>query len=88
MFPVGTAQTYFLGRFFSDMKELSYSGSVGIDHTLEISDNFLPVVSAGIFYDNKERNFDARNLGYATGNNFDNSLQELPINELFEPTEY
>ncbi|MBA4058639.1 MAG: TonB-dependent receptor, partial [Marivirga sp.] len=83
--PVGTAQTYFLGRFFSTMQEFSYSGSLGIDHTLEIGDNFLPVISAGIFYDNKDRNFDARNLGYATGNNFNNELQKLPIDELFEP---
>lgn len=83
--PVGAAQTYFLGRFFSSMKEVSYSGSLGVDHTLEVSENFLPVISAGIFYDLKERNFDARNLGYATGNNFDNELQKLPIEQLFDP---
>lgn len=83
--PVGAAQTYFLGRFFSTMNEFSYSGSLGIDHTIEISKNFLPVISAGIFYDNKERNFDARNLGYATGNNFNNELRKLPIDELFDP---
>jgi outer membrane receptor protein involved in Fe transport len=83
--PIGSAQTYFLGRFFSAMDEFSYSGSLGIDHTLEISENFLPVISAGIFYDNKERNFDARNLGYATGNNFNNELRKLPIDELFNP---
>lgn len=83
--PVGTAQTYFLGRFFATMEEVSYSGSLGIDQTLEISDNFLPVLSAGILYDIKDRNFKARNLGYSTGNNFDNSLQNLPIDQLFAP---
>lgn len=83
--PVGTAQTYFLGRFFAEMNEFSYSGSVGIDHTLEITPNFLPVVSAGVFYDKKDRTFTARNLGYATGTSFDNDLQNLPIDQLFAP---
>jgi outer membrane receptor protein involved in Fe transport len=83
--PVGTAQTYFLGRFYAGMEEISYSGSVGVDHTIEISDNFLPVISAGLFYEAKDRNFDARNLGYVRGSNWDSSNEYLPIDELFEP---
>lgn len=81
--PVGAAQTYFLGRFYSDMTETGYSGSMGIDHTLEISDNFLPVISAGFFYDKKDRSFDARNLGYIVQLGYDPDLQTMPIDELF-----
>ncbi|QOI96921.1 MAG: TonB-dependent receptor [Flammeovirgaceae bacterium] len=82
--PVSAAQVYFLGRFYGDMTEDSYSGSVGIDHTLEITENFLPVLSAGIFYDKKDRTFIARNLGYARDAfNWNSSLEYLPIEELF-----
>lgn len=83
--PNGAAQTYFLGRFYSEMKEKNYSGSVGIDHTLEITDSFLPVVSAGVFYEIKDRTFDARNLGYIQGTTWDPSNSNLSIDELFEP---
>lgn len=83
--PVGSAQTYFLGRFYAKMTEINYSGSLGIDHTLEISDNFLPVVSAGIFYEKKDRAFDARNLGYVRGNNWNTELEFVSIDQLFTP---
>lgn len=83
--PVGTAQTYFLGRFYSNMSEMSYSGSVGVDHTLEINDKFLPVVSAGVFFELKDRSFDARNLGYTRGSSWDESLEYVSIDELFQP---
>jgi outer membrane receptor protein involved in Fe transport len=82
--PVGAAQTFFLGRFFLNMNESAYSGSVSIDHTLKINDNFLPVVSAGMFYENKERSFNARNLGYVVPIGYDESLRDLSIGELFE----
>src|SRR5690606_20669547 len=76
---------YFLGRFYAKMTEINYSGSLGIDHTLEISDNFLPVVSAGIFYEMKDRAFDARNLGYVRGNNWNTELEFVSIDQLFTP---
>ncbi len=82
--PVGAAQTFFLGRFFLDMNESAYSGSVAIDHTLEINENFLPVVSAGVFYEDKERSFNARNLGYVVPIGYDESLEDMSIGELFE----
>lgn len=81
--PVGAAQTFFLGRFFLDMNESAYSGSIGIDHTLEIKDNFLPVISAGMFYEDKDRVFNARNLGYVVPIGYDENLESLSIGNLF-----
>lgn len=82
--PVGAAQTFYLGRIYLNMDESAYSGSIGIDHTLEISDKFLPVVSAGFFYENKEREFDARNLGYKVNIGYDEALEDLDIDDLFK----
>ncbi|MFN3841065.1 MAG: TonB-dependent receptor domain-containing protein [Cyclobacteriaceae bacterium] len=84
--PVSAAQVYFLGRFYGDMTEDSYSGSVGIDHTLELNENFLPVISAGVFYDKKDRTFIARNIGYARDAfGWNTDLEYLPIQDLFVP---
>jgi outer membrane receptor protein involved in Fe transport len=83
-FPVGAAQPFFLGRFFLNMNESAYSGSLAVDHTIEISENFLPVLSAGLLYEHKERAFDARNLGYVVNIGYDRDLDHLPIDELFE----
>lgn len=84
--PVSAAQVYFLGRFYGDMTEDSYSGSVAIDHTIEVNENFLPVIAAGVFYDKKDRTFLARNLGYARDAfNWNSSLEYLSIQDLFHP---
>ena len=83
--PQGTASTFNLGRFFSKLNEQSYSGTVGVDHTFEITDKFLPALSAGVFYELKKRDFNARNVGYIRGLNFDENLKYLPVNELFDP---
>ncbi len=85
----GNVQTTTLGSFYANLDEFSYSGSVGMDHTFEITDKFLPVVSAGIFYEDKSRDFSARNFGYFSGQNYDpqtSDLPYLPIDELFEST--
>ncbi len=84
--PVSAAQVYFLGRFYGNMDEDSFTGSLSVDHTLKLSENFLPVISAGFFFENKERSFIARNIGYARNAfGWNTSLEYLPINELFQP---
>ncbi|GIV37003.1 MAG: collagen-binding protein [Cyclobacteriaceae bacterium] len=84
--PVSAAQVYFLGRFYGNMDEDSFTGSVSIDHTLKLSENLLPVVSAGIFFEKKERRFLARNIGYARNAfGWDTNLEYLPVDELFQP---
>jgi TonB-dependent receptor len=82
--PTGAVQPFSLGRFFGNMDETDYSINAGIEHTLNVGENFLPVVSAGAFIDKKERTFDARNLGYVVPLGYDQSLDELPIDQLFQ----
>ncbi len=75
----------YLGRFYSNMNEHSVGGSVNIDHTIEVTENFLPVIAAGVFVERKERDFDARNIGYVKGSNYDPNagLEDQPIHDLF-----
>jgi outer membrane receptor protein involved in Fe transport len=84
-FVPSVASPSFLGRFYGEMDEESIGGSLGIDHTFEIGENFLPVLSAGFFYEKKERTFDARNIGYVKSQNWDSNLEELSIHDLFNP---
>lgn len=84
-FVPSVASPSFLGRFYGEMDENSYGGSVSIDHTFAVADNFLPVLSGGLFYEKKERTFDARNLGYVKSPNWDPSLEELSVHDLFNP---
>lgn len=82
----GAGNPFFLGSFFSEMDETSVSGAVNFTHTFEINENFLPQLSVGAFYETKERNFRARNIGYATGPSAPIlDLIYLPIDELFTP---
>jgi len=86
--PVGTAQAFFLGRVFLFMEESTYSGSVNLTQRFGTGGGglFRPVIKAGLYMENKERAFDARNIGYAL-TQFDAglTLRQLPINELFHP---
>lgn len=85
-FVPSVASPSFLGRFYGEMDENSFGGSLGIDHTFEVAENFLPVLSAGVFYEKKDRTFDARNIGYVKSPNWDASLEELSVEDLFNPS--
>jgi outer membrane receptor for ferrienterochelin and colicin len=86
--PFGAAASYFLGRFFSTMEENNYTASFNIDHRLSFQrfPGFVPKLSAGFFFEDKNRFFNARNLGYVRANmlNFDISLLDQDINYLFQ----
>lgn len=87
--PVGAAATYFLGRFYSKMKEHNYTTAINFHHTYSFSSQsfFEPEFSAGIFIEQKDRTFDARNLGYTKANSsqFDPLLIYVPVDSLFHP---
>jgi TonB-dependent receptor len=87
--PFGAAQTYFLGRFYSDMDETSQTGGIDLEQEISFGPKtlFKPVFMAGAFYEYKTREFDARNLGYVRANSsqFDPNLQLLPIDQFFAP---
>lgn len=81
------AQAEFLGRFFSDLNESSYSGQVNFTRTLAFKNilDFSPEIKFGGFYEFKERDFRARNIGYARAStfNFNTDLLNGTIENLF-----
>jgi outer membrane receptor for ferrienterochelin and colicin len=87
--PAGAAAAFFLGRFFSEMEEISKTASVNYDQKLIFNalPNFDPVISAGVFFEDKSRYFIARNIGYVTSStsNFNNDLLDVSIDSLFHP---
>ncbi|MDZ4709890.1 MAG: TonB-dependent receptor [Saprospiraceae bacterium] len=78
--PFGAAQAFFLGRFSSKMLEQTYSGNLNITQKFKELD-----FKIGGAIEDKNRDFDARNLGYVRGNafSFDNDLINGDITELF-----
>jgi TonB-dependent receptor len=88
--PVGAAATYFMGRFYSEMKENNYTAALNFKHKFRFTnlEFFEPEFSAGFFFEDKDRTFDARNLGYTRANSsqFDQSLIYVSIDSLFHPT--
>lgn len=87
--PFGAAQTYFMGRFYSDMKENNLTGSLNFKHRFESKTRpyFQPEFSAGIFVEEKDRTFIGRNIGYTRANTFlfADSLIHATIDSLFHP---
>jgi len=76
-----------LGRFFSKLNENSYSGGLSMKQILPITKNPLrsPELKAGVFFENKQRSFHARNIGYTTTPQFNYDLETLSIDELMQP---
>jgi outer membrane receptor for ferrienterochelin and colicin len=85
--PIGGAQPYFLGRFYSDMEENSYTAGFNLTYNVVKSETktFRPVLKAGAYFEEKDRWFLARNIGYTQAIGFNQELRSLPINELFAP---
>lgn len=82
--PLGSAASYFLGRFYSDMNELSSSATTAVTYKPLKSDMLIvPTIKAGVYYEDKSRSFVARNIGYVRTTQSDPNLQNLSIDELF-----
>jgi outer membrane receptor for ferrienterochelin and colicin len=81
------ATPFFLGRLYFDLYEELMTGTANLEQKLSIG-KFEPKVTAGVYLERKWRQFSARNLGYASANvfQFDNSLREIPIDQLFNDT--
>jgi outer membrane receptor protein involved in Fe transport len=77
----------FLGRFYSTMSENIYSAA--LNYSFQINKNrvtnFKPMIKAGTYYEVRDRMFEARNLGFNRGFNFDEDLTLLSVQELFNP---
>lgn len=85
--PIGGAQPYFLGRFYSEMDETTITGSLNITQKISFGEGtlFKPVLKAGAYIEEKDRSFLARNIGYTQAINFNLDLRLLPIDQLFAP---
>lgn len=83
------AQAEFLGRFFSELQENSYSAQANVTRKLTFKGikDFNPEVKAGFFHESKDRTFRARNIGYARASisNFNMDLLTGTIEQLFQP---
>lgn len=84
--PTGGAQPYFLGRFFSNMKETGHTYTANLSQKIPMSAQarFIPEIKTGIFSNYLERDFKARNIGYTQAVNFNQDLRFIPIDLLFQ----
>ena len=86
--PFGAAQPFFLGRYYSNMKEHNISFSGNYMYNIDISHHVIkPVINTGLFAERKTRDFLSRNIGYVRSSltGFDNGLLDVPIDSLFNP---
>ena len=85
--PFGAAATYFMGRFYSEMEEISKTANASITQriTFPTKPNFVPEISVGFFHEDKGRSFISRNIGYVRANTlqFDQALLDVGIDSLF-----
>jgi outer membrane receptor for ferrienterochelin and colicin len=86
--PIGGAQPYFLGRFYSNMEEAgdTYAANLSQKIPFTLNGGSLPEFKAGVYFSNLERDFRARNIGFtASSVTFDQNLRDLSVDELFKP---
>jgi hypothetical protein len=72
-----------VSQMWLNLNETVYSGSINFSHQFTFSE-FTPELRAGIYYEDKARDFSARNFGYAKASGESTlSLTSLPVNEVF-----
>ncbi len=87
--PQGAAQTFNLGRTNIILNEYAFTGGFNLSHKIKLKkssqteDSKELEIKAGAFYENKNRQFDARNLGYVQANSEKFSIGDLPIEQIF-----
>ena len=62
--PNGAAQTTVLGRTYINMDESSYTAAFNAVKKIDLQDSKELELKAGLFYEDKVRDFGARNIGY------------------------
>jgi hypothetical protein len=86
--PIGGAQPYFMGRFFSEMDESGNTYALNFTQKINISSlipDFVPEFKAGVFLADMQRDFRARNIGYTQAPFFNQGLRDVRIDSLFLP---
>jgi outer membrane receptor protein involved in Fe transport len=89
LIPNGAAQTSVLGRTFINLDEYAQTAALNLIKKIAVgakdSGNELEL-KAGLFYEDKTRNFGARNLGYVKST--PSFRTTLPIDQLFDPSNF
>jgi outer membrane receptor for Fe3+-dicitrate len=86
--PIGGAQPYFMGRFFSEMNEAGNTYALNFTQKINLSSlvpDLVPEFKAGVFSTYMERDFRARNIGYTQSPFFNQGLRDVRIDTLFLP---
>jgi outer membrane receptor for ferrienterochelin and colicin len=83
--PVGSAVAFFLGRFSSRMDEYSVTGGLNLTQKIAIREDDFIELKAGAFYEDKNREFRARNLGFVRSLNTSPDILKGTITDLFQP---
>lgn len=70
-------------RMWIDLVEHTASGAVNFSKKLVLN-SFMPEIKAGLYFEQKQRKFQARNFGYAkAGSSSTFGQTSLPVNEIF-----
>ena len=84
-----TAQPEIAGRFFSTQNDNSYSGNIDISTPVKTG-KIKHEIKTGAYFQLRDRNFDARQLGYALSpaaqTAVTNTYLNMPVNEIFAPS--
>ncbi len=84
--PNGAAQTFLMGRTYINLDESSYTAAFNLEKRVALADGKELDFKAGAFYEDKSRDFGARNIGYVKSTpSFQTSL---PIDQLFSPQNF
>jgi TonB-dependent receptor len=82
--PFGSADPYRSGRFYSFLQENTYNGNFDLSIPFQIGKQ-KQLVKVGGLYQKRDRNFDARVMGYIIGDftRFNYTLLNLPQDQIF-----
>jgi len=85
--PFGSADPYRSGRFYSTLEENTYNGNIDLSIPFMLGKHKQSIKIGGL-YQNRDRAFDARVMGYILSNftQFDYALLNLPQDQIFVPT--
>ncbi|MFN4147767.1 MAG: TonB-dependent receptor, partial [Runella sp.] len=83
--PIGTAAAFFLGRFSSEMTETALTGGVNLTQKMNLKNDNEIEFKLGTYYESKERDFKARNLGYVRTSRTNQAILDGTIEQMFQP---
>ena len=82
--PLGAAAAFFLGRFSSRMDERALTGGVNLSHKATLKNGKDVEFKAGVYYEDKTREFVSRNLGYVRTSRTNPEILQGTITQLFQ----